>query len=187
MRLLMVKNLFVAAIISVLSGVMTPGQAQKAKTIGIEVQGYPAGVISTLRGGLELSRQSELSLRVGYNYTDRGDFGEHDNEEGGGPGFSIGYRYYTDNELGGLFFGARTNLWFLEIDWRDNDPARIGTTDTTVLQPTAEVGYNILSGRSSWMVAPVVGFGWEFNIRTDGEEVGEGAILLGGINVAYLF
>lgn len=172
----------------VLVGIMVvPTSAQKARTIGLEAQGYPAGMITTLRGGLELSSRQELSVRLGYNITRRGDFGEHDNEEGGGPGFSVGYRYYTGDELDGLFFGVRANLWFMEIDWRDENPARTGTTDITVLQPTAEAGYNLLGGRSSWLLAPVVAVGWEFNVHTQGEAVGEGAILLGGLNVAYLF
>lgn len=197
MSYLPVKKLFIICFTGVVLGIMTKSaNAQNAKTIGLEVQGYPAGVITTLRGGLEISPQQELSLRLGYNYTDRGDFGEHENEEGGGPGFSLGYRYYTGEELDGFFLGARANLWFLEIDWRDDlscppnatcVDSVTGTTDITVLQPTAEIGYNLLGGRSSWMLAPVIGFGWEFNIRTVGEDVGEGAILLGGINVAYLF
>jgi hypothetical protein len=182
-----VRNGLLMSAIYILSGVMNPGQAQKAKTIGLQVQGYPAGVITTLRGGLEIDPQQEISLRVGYNLTRRGDFGEHDNEEGGGPGFSLGYRYYVKDKLDGFFLGARTNLWFLEIDWRDDDPLLRGTTDITVLQPTAEVGYNLVGGRSSWLFAPVVSLGWELNVRTDGEEVGEGAIFLAGINVAYLF
>ena len=188
----------ISGIIVLLLGAFSTAEAQPAKTIGLESQAYPAGVITTLRGGLEITNQQELSVRVGYNYTDRGDFGVHDNEEGGGPGFSLGYRYYVENELDGFFIGARANLWFLEIDWRDTriicgtvppcfDEVVRGTTDKTVFQPTAEIGYNLLSGRSSWMLAPVLGFGWEFNVRTDGEEVGEGSILLGGLNVAYLF
>jgi len=198
MKSYILTNLWAGAVFFVCMGIWANAHGQRAKTIGLESQAYPAGVITTLRGGLEITNQQELSVRVGYNYTYRGDFGVHDNEEGGGPGFSLGYRYYVENELDGFFIGARANLWFLEIDWRDTrimcgtippcfDEVVRGTTDITVFQPTAEIGYNLLSGRSSWMLAPVLGFGWEFNVRTDGEEVGEGSILLGGLNVAYLF
>lgn len=198
MLYLKMKYNFITGITVILLIMMAaPATGQKARTIGLEVQGYPSGVITTLRGGLELSSRQELSVRLGYNLTRRGDFGEHDNEEGGGPGFSLGYRYYIKDELDGFFLGARTNLWFMEIDWRDENrivcgigpcPGDVsGTTDIIVLQPTAEVGYNLIGGRSSWLLAPVVAFGWEFNIRTEGETVGEGAILLGGLNISYLF
>lgn len=173
------------------------GFAQISNNIGLEVQVYPAGVIPGLRGGLNLDRQNELNLRLGYNITRRGDFGKHDNEEGGGPGFGFGYRYYLLNKRHGLFLGARTDLWFMDIDWRGTSApiappgaqpvTTEGSTDIVVLQPTLEAGYNILKNNADWLLAPTVSFGYEFNARTEGEEVGEGAILLGGLNLEYNF
>lgn len=161
-------------------------QAQATEHIGLELQVYPAGVILGIRGGLIFDRHQELNLRLGYNIARRGDFGEHDNEEGGGPGFSVGYRYHFKDNLEDLFIGARTDIWFLDIDWRDDQPLRTGSTDITIIQPTLETGYDLLK-RSDWTLAPTVSFGYEFNIKTEGEEVGEGAILLGGVNATYSF
>jgi hypothetical protein len=67
------------------------------------------------------------------------------------------------------------DVWDLIIDWKD--PGRMGSTETLVLQPTAEVGYG-------WNTAGVgrielgLGLGAEINVDTDGEDVGEGAIFL---------
>lgn len=172
--------------------------AQNASNVGIELQAYPAGFILGVRGGIDLGSRQELNLRLGWNIARRGDFGEHDNERGGGAGFGLGYRYYLKDKLSGLFLGARTDLWLMDIDWTDRRPICPivppctetdvkGSTDITVFQPTLEAGYNLLNSRSGWLLAPTVSFGYEINVRTEGEEVGEGAILLGGVNLGYRF
>jgi len=175
-------------IIAIMIGISIPidSKAQASEHIGLELQVYPAGVILGIRGGLIFDRQQELNLRLGYNIARRGDFGEHDNEEGGGPGFSLGYRYHFMDNLKDLFIGARADIWFMDIDWRDDQPLRTGTTNITVFQPTLETGYDLLK-RSDWTVAPTVSFGYEINIKTEGDDVGEGAILLGGVNATYSF
>jgi len=153
------------------------------------VQGYPAGVIAAGHVRYALSDRDELSLRIGYNATDRQDFGEHDDERGGGLGGGIGYRRsLRPRGEGGWLWGARADLWDLEIDWKD-DPSgafpagREGTTDVLVLQPTAELGYGWwLEGARLELV---LGLGAEINVDTAGEDVGEGAILL--LGVTYLF
>ena len=163
------------------------GIAQSTGYVGTEVQVYPAGLIIGARGGVDLGARQEINFRAGYNITDRRDFGKHDNEEGGGRGFGLGYRYYLSNKLNGFFAGVRTDLFFLEIDWRDNNPLQNGTTDIVVLQPTAEVGYDILKKNAVWSLQPTISLGVEINIQTEGEPVGEGAILLGGLNLTYGF
>ncbi|MDZ7716148.1 MAG: hypothetical protein U5J95_08050 [Balneolaceae bacterium] len=171
---------------------------QDSNNAGVEVQAYPAGIIIGSRGGISFSNQQEVNARFGYNFTDRRDFGKHDNEEGGGLGFGAGYRYYFGKKLAGFFAGARSDLWFLKIDWVDTrticgtvppcfEMDVKGRTDIIVLQPTVEIGYDILKSNPAWILAPTLSFGAEINIKTKGEEVGEGAILLGGLNVNYRF
>ena len=77
-------------------------------------------------------------------------------------------------------------MWFLQIDWRDDVGNRSGTTDITVLQPTAQGGYRWLFG-DNLTFAATAALGAEINIRTDGEAVGEGAILLIGLELGYRF
>jgi hypothetical protein len=168
-------------------------------SFGAGLQGYPAGAILTAQSRYRLSERGELGLRAGYNFTDRGDFGEHDDEEGGGPGVGVAYRHHfaplDEDGLNqdGWIAGANLDLWYLEIDWED-DPSptaplgREGSTDVLVLQPTAELGYawrlgsgTLRRGRLELTLA----LGAEINADTDGEDVGEGAIALLGI--AYLF
>jgi len=154
---------------------------------GPELQAYPAGVIPGLRFSYNLSEHSDLNFRIGLNIADREDNGEHDNEEGEGPGFSAGWRHYASADQTRWFWGIRADVWFLEIDWEDTvDRIAAGTTDITVFQPTAEAGYRFGSG-DGWSFTPSIALGYEINVETDGEDVGEGAILLGGISLTYRF
>jgi len=148
--------------------------------LGLEVQAYPAGVIPGVHARWALDRSSALTARVAANITDRGDFGEFEDESGEGFGAGVGYRRALEGSLAsdGWLWGARVDLWSLEIDWED--PGRSGTTDILVLQPTVEFGYGWALG-SGGRLELVAGAGAEINVDTDGEDVGEGAIGLLGL------
>lgn len=146
-----------------------------------EIQAYPAGVIPGLQLRRYPSSEDTVYFRVAANLTDRGDWGEHDDESGSGFGGGIGWRRSLAGIPGGTgwLYGARVDLWSLEIDWRDPGP-REGTTDVLVLQPTVEAGYG-WSLASGSRLELMVGLGAEFNIDTEGEDVGEGVIALLGL------
>ena len=73
--------------------------------------------------------------------------------------------------------GARIDFWDLEVDWKDRNPSRSGTTETLVVQPLVEGGYRFSLG-GGWRAQLMSGIGAEINTGVDGEDVGEGAILL---------
>jgi len=161
------------------------GQGKTLK-LGVEMQGYPTGAIPGLRADLYFNDFSKIHVRIGYNIVRHGDAGEHDDERGGGPGFTIGFdilpfasHHWT--------FGVRSDLWFNEIDWYDMGiqlPNVMGMTEVTVLQPTIQAGYRIPFGETVEVV-PTLAFGHEFNIKTEGAAVGEGAIFLVGVVVNF--
>jgi len=80
--------------------------------LGIEVQQYPTGNLSGIRGEVGLTNHHALDFRFGYNDLDHKDFGVHDTEVGGGFGGSVGYRYYFNPVNEKWFAGIRTDLWF---------------------------------------------------------------------------
>jgi hypothetical protein len=63
---------------------------------GVELQAYPAGVVLAGRVEHSLGEDEVLSLRAGWNDTDRDDFGRHSNEEGGGFGGGVGYARWLE-------------------------------------------------------------------------------------------
>ena len=155
-------------------------------SVGPEIQVYPAGIIAGVVAQTPVSDDDLFTFRIAYNATDRQDFGEQDDEEGGGPGFGVGYRHFFGEDYLGWLVGGRLDLWFLEIDWEDDNPVAEGTTDVIVLQPTIEGGYAFDAG-DGWRLEVTASVGAEINVDEDGEDVGEGAIGLLGVSFTKEF
>ena len=157
-----------------------------AADFGAEFRLYPSGQILTGKVDFPLDGGLWLSGSAGYDFADRGDHGEHRDERGGGGGVGATLDWYFDKARGrqrGWFVGLRSELYFLDIDWRD--PGRSGRSDVTVFQPTARGGYGWEFDSGHYGLQLAADLGAEINLRTRGEKVGEGAILLGG--VAFTF
>ncbi len=170
------------------------GQETEGKyfEIGLEIQQYPTGYLGGVRAEIGLAPHHALDFRIGYNGLDHKDFGVHDSEVGGGFGGSVGYRYYFKSEHQRWFLGIRTDFWFNEVDWKDIDETSdpeiitIGESNIIVLQPTAIFGYR-WAINEHFAITPTAAFGAEVNVKTDGEDVGQGLILLWGLNLTYRF
>ncbi len=148
--------------------------------LGPEYNFYPAGYIV----GVQVESPFKTTVhswnaRVAYNFSDRKDFsGLNDYEEGGGPGVSFGYRYYPMKECSGIYLGLRTDLWRMKINWiDDSEIVKKGSTDITVFQPTFELGYLFHLG-DNWDVGTAFVNGFEINVMSEGEDVGQGWITL---------
>jgi hypothetical protein len=165
----------------------TKAGTSKISTLGLEIQAYPAGLISQVRIGFRASPKSEILGSLGYNLARRQDFGEHDNEEGGGFGYAFAYKQYFKEGLKAWFIEAQTSFWHMDIDWTDNSPANSGTTAITVFQPTIGFGYDFQLKGDRLKLGLKAAFGYEININTKGEDVGEGGISLFGATFSYNF
>lgn len=158
--------------------------------IGVEAQVYPTGVIPGVRVQKAINDKGMLHIRGGYNLVDHRDLGEHEDESGGGFGGTIGYDHFVQTDYYGWFFGPRVGLWFNSIDWKDNIGEAnelTGTSDIIVLQPTLEAGYRFQLGAGDFYLAPTVALGMEINVKTEGEEVGQGAVFLLGVLFSWQF
>jgi hypothetical protein len=175
----MIKVVFTGIAVSCLL-VLSHAQDHTVR-LGIEAQGYPTGIIVGISADFFPGEDSKIHLRFGYNLVRHGSAGEHFDERGGGIGITGGYDLMPLNSKRWVF-GLRTDLWFNSIDWHEiypNDLEERGTTDVTVLQPTAQVGLRVPLGKYFELI-PNLSLGYEINIRTRGEEVGQGPIVLLG-------
>ena len=167
--------------------IVTSGLAQgKTFKIGVEFQAYPTGAIPGIRADMFLSDYSKVHIRLGYNIVRHGDAGEHQDERGGGPGATLGYDILpAANHRWTL--GLRADLWYNQVDWYDipDSGAKVqGKTDVTILQPTIQAGFRLPSGERLEFI-PTLAFGYEINIVTRGEDVGQGPVLLAGLIVNF--
>ena len=146
---------------------------------------YPAGFQLTATSLWPTGERDAWHVGGGANVTDRRDWGEHDDEEGSGGGVGGGWRRFSGPDRLGFYWGGRADLWALTIDWEE-DSGDDGRTDVLVLQPTGEIGYAWALG-GPWVLETGVGLGVEWNVDTDGEDVGEGPIFLGGVGLSAGF
>lgn len=159
------------------------------RDVSLEVQVYPTGVISGVRFEVALDEKQAVHLRLAVQNIDHRDEGVQDDEQGDGAGFTLGYKRYLRAGHTGPALSFRTDLWFNTLDTRDNIGTPMetsGTTDVTVLQPTIEISWNHPLG-NDFFITPTAAAGFEINIDTDGEEVGDGFIFLGGILLGKRF
>jgi hypothetical protein len=153
--------------------------------IGGEAQWYSAGgYISGLHIAFKGAVHSGFQIRAGYNIVDRKDWGVHEVENGSGAGGGVGYRYYFPFRPHQFFLGVRSDIWRLNIDWKD--AINSGTTKTWTLHPAAEMGYMFLINDMAF-ITPAVTAGYLSNLTTDGSPVGEGFVYSAGISLGIKF
>ena len=156
----------------------------KTIDVGGEFQWHPKGYIYMVHLAYNFPIHHSVQARIGYNKSNWKEKGIHDNEEGGGPGFSLGYRYYFLVMPHGFFLGAHADVWRLSIDWRQG--ITNGRSKLWALQPTAEIGYMFLIN-DMFFISPSVAAGLQTNIKTEGQAVGDGSVILIGISTGWKF
>jgi hypothetical protein len=157
--------------------------------IDFEFQVYPTGLIPGCKIEKGFAAKNAVHLRLGYQIIDHRDLGVQDDETGTGYGFTLGYKRYIKDGFKAWYLGIRNDIWFNQIDWKSNSASpdkNMGTTDIIVVQPTAELGY-LWKLSEDWIISPSFAFGWEVNIQTEGEETGQGSILLFGLSIGRRF
>lgn len=156
--------------------------ASKGFDFGIELQAYPTGIIPGFRIERYINTKASMNLRLGYQLFNHRDLGVQENEEGSGFGASLAYRRFFKLDHKGLSLALRTDVWFNIIDWETGTQS--GSTDITVIQPTL-MGEYAFRTDSNLIITPSLSFGWEWNVATEGEPTGEGAILLIGCTFGF--
>ncbi len=159
------------------------------RDLSFETQVYPTGVIYGVRYEAAFDEKQAWSIRLGVQDIDHEDEGEQDDEQGDGLGFTLGYKRYLNSGHTGPAIGFKTDLWFNSLDTRDNigtPEETSGQTDVIVLQPTIELSWLYPLG-NQFFITPTAAAGFEINVDTDGEDVGEGFIFLGGVLLGIRF
>jgi len=167
-------------------GMLLPSTAVSAGDgLRLELRAYPSGQITGVGWESDIPLLGDHyrgSATVLYNRARRGDSGVHDDERGQGDGGGLAVdRYFSSDQLGWQL-GIRTDLFSLSIAYRDGNST--GSSRVTVLQPTINTGYTFDLGHRQRLQLGL-GVGAEINVRTSGENVGDGAIGLAGVSLSW--
>ena len=152
---------------------------------GIFVQAYPTGIVPGIFLHFPTGKKSIMELRGGYNFLNHGDAGVQLDEKGGGFGGSLGYHYFFTKVMQRWTIGIRNDIWFNEVNWKKELSTGVivdGKSDIVVIQPTLTGGYTFDLG--PLRLNPNLAFGYEVNVVTKYQEVGQGAIILLGIELS---
>ncbi|HJS53161.1 MAG TPA: DUF3575 domain-containing protein [Chitinophagaceae bacterium] len=150
--------------------------------IGGQFQWYPSGTITSLHVAFNARMHHSVLVQLGYNKANREDRGEKENETGSGWGGAIGYRYYFKPFPHKFFIGAKADIWRMNFDW--TEAAATGESKTWTLQPTFDIGYTFFINDQAF-ITPYISNGVTINLKTDGENVGQGFITLIGISAGF--
>ena len=152
----------------------------------VEWQLYPAGAIAVVGHTFHPNDATEGRLFVGFNMTNRRDWGVQDDESG--HGFGGGVDINRSLPVLGTRWkaGGRVDVWSMKINWRNDTLGITADSRILVFQPTARVIYRLLDQPESGLrtLDATLSLGLEKNIATHGQPVGEGAILLLGVRLA---
>jgi len=151
--------------------------------VSFELQIYPTGIIPGLRLEKNFARKNAAHIRVGAQLINHWGFGVQEREWGYGYGTTFGYkRFFTEN-FKGYSLGVKCDLWQNFISWENNSDAPSKTSGKTkiyVIQPTMELGYTFLKNENL-IITSTCAVGFEWNVKTEGQPTGEGAIILFGV------
>lgn len=161
---------------------------RKKVQIGAELQFYPAGFMPTITSNFFVKEHLAIRVRLGGNFADRSDFSIYNDEEKAkGFGGTIGVQRYFPYWKGNFVIGIYVDGWNMWTEWKDNtdtiDP-QTGTTYNLVIQPWINGGY-LFEISKQWNAGLTIGIGREFNVITNGENVGEGWMGILTLNANY--
>ena len=90
-------------------------QAQEVKKpfdVGLELQAYPTGLLSGIHLEKGFGQREAINLRIGHNFIRHRGLGVHEDERGGGFGFTLGYRHYFSPTFSKFFASTGVNATF---------------------------------------------------------------------------
>ena len=147
--------------------------------IGAEFQWYEDGKFIGLHAALNSKLHHSFHCEVGYYFAGDPTASFYDNQNKGGLGLGLGYRYYTMLRPQGFFIGAKEILFNYDITLTTQTPE---TRISKIFIPSLETGYMILVN-DLFFITPSVALGYKTNLEfKDADEkkaVGLFAISLG--------
>ncbi len=147
---------------------------------GVEFSGSSNNASLLLHLALNAKIHHSFVLRAGYYL-----YINHVNSEsGGGPMFSLGYRYYFLVRPHGFFLGIRSDIMHLSID-TGSGGTTLSSTAWSVL-PAAEAGYQFLINDRIF-ITPFFSAGTLNHMKTDGAALSSGFRWQAGLSAGIKF
>jgi len=152
--------------------------------MGAEFQWYKDGKFIGLHFAMNAKLHSSFHATIGYYIAGDPTATFYYNQNKGGPGAGLGYRYYIDLRPHGFFIGANANLFTNKVILNTQTPE--GPYTSKIFIPSLETGYMILIN-DMFFITPTVALGYKTNLESKLSVDEKKAVALLGISIGAKF
>ena len=130
--------------------------------VGAEFQWYKDGKFIGLHLAANAKLHHSFHMMLGYYMAGDPAGTFYDNQNKGGPGAGLGYRYYTNLRPHGFFIGAKANLFTNKV--MPHPPTAEGPYTSMIFIPSLQTGYMLLIN-DMFFITPSVEAGMKTNLQ----------------------
>lgn len=131
--------------------------------IGAEFQWYKDGKFIGLHFATNAKLHHSIHATIGYYVAGDPTAGFYYNQNKGGPGLGLGYRYYINLRPHAFFIGAKADLFTNKIMLTTQTPE--GPYTSKIFIPSLETGYMFLIN-DMFFFTPTIGVGYKTNLES---------------------
>ena len=151
--------------------------------VGGEFQYYKDGKFVGLHIASNAKLHSSIHAEIGYYIAGDPTATFYNNQNKGGLGLGLGYRYYTMYRPHAFFVGVKANLFTHKVVLTTQTPE---TVNSAILIPSLETGSMILIN-DMFFITPSVSLGYKINLRSELKSDEKRAVGLLGISTGFKF
>ena len=148
---------------------------------GGEFQWYKNGKFVGAHLAVNAKLHHSFHGEIGYYFTGDPTATFYNNENDGGLGLGLGYRYYIMYRPHGFFIGAKANLFTHEVALNTQTPQ---TYNSLIFIPSLETGYMILIN-DMFFITPSVSIGYKTNLKSELKADEKKTVGLVGISMGF--
>ena len=152
--------------------------------IGAEFQWYKDGEFIGLHVATNSKLHHSFHATIGYYIAGDPTASFYYNQNNGGLGAGLGYRYYTNLRPHGFFIGARADLFTYKIMLDTQAPE--GPHTSMIFIPSLQTGYMILFN-DMFFITPTASVGYKTNLQSKLSADEKKSVALLGISVGAKF
>ena len=165
----------------------SPGQMAEVgyntTDIGAEFQWYKDGKFIGLHAAINAKLHHSIHGEIGYYIAGDPTASFYYNQNNGGLGLGIGYRYYTMLRPHAFFIGAKANIFSNKVTVTGQTPQEY---NSAIFIPSIETGYMLLIN-DLFFITPSISLGYKTNLRSELKADEKKTIGMLGVSTGFKF
>ena len=154
--------------------------------IGAEFQWYKDGKFIGLHLATNAKLHHSFHATLGYYMAGDPTASFYYNQNNGGLGMGLGYRYYTNLRPHGFFIGAKADLFTHKVSLKSQTLMVDGPYTSMIFIPSLQTGYMILIN-DMLFITPTASFGYKTNLQSKLSADEKKSVALFGISIGAKF